>query len=107
MTPGDFTRMHASPLGNCTCRRCYLKDFEALLILAEFEEAEDAPLAPQPVCVCVCARARARARVITDVFLCTCARMRVLACGQCRVEVGTRASGEDESVATAMTMIST
>ena len=34
--------MHASPLGNCTCRRCYLKDFEALLILAEFEEAEDA-----------------------------------------------------------------
>ena len=98
--------MHASPLGNCTCRRCYLKDFEALLILAEFEEAEDASYphhSHHNLCVCVCARAR----VITGVFLCTCARMRVLACGQCRVEVGTRASGEDESVATAMTMIST
>ena len=72
--------MHASPLGNCTCRRCYLKDFEALLILAEFEEAEDASYSHHShhnlcVCVCVCVRARARAcvRVITDVFLCTCA----------------------------------
>ena len=65
MTPGDFTRMHASPLGNCTCRRCYLKDFEALLILAEFEEAEDASYSHHShhnLCVCVCVRARARAR---------------------------------------------
>ena len=56
--------MHASPLGNCTCRRCYLKDFEALLILAEFEEAEDASYPHHShhnlcVCECVCARARA------------------------------------------------